>query len=54
MTRMVFCKKYKEELPGLAIPPLPGATGQEILKPCLKKLGKNGKLIKQCLLMSTG
>jgi Fe-S cluster biosynthesis and repair protein YggX len=28
--RMVFCRKYQKELPGLAQPPLPGAKGAEI------------------------
>lgn len=27
---MVFCKKYKEDLPGLEKPPYPGPKGQEI------------------------
>ncbi len=30
MTRMVFCKKLQQELPGLASPPFPGPRGQEI------------------------
>ena len=30
MTRMVNCRKYKESLPGLPTPPLPGAKGQDI------------------------
>jgi Fe-S cluster biosynthesis and repair protein YggX len=30
MTRMVNCKKYNKELPGLMVPPFPGAKGQEI------------------------
>ena len=30
MTRTVICSKYKEELPGLPVPPLPGAKGQHI------------------------
>ncbi len=30
MSRMVHCKKYNKELPGLAVPPYPGAKGQEI------------------------
>tara|TARA_Y100001968_G_scaffold329485_1_gene378919 strand:- start:2085 stop:2351 length:267 start_codon:yes stop_codon:yes gene_type:complete len=30
MERIVFCKKYKEELPGLDNPPYPGPKGQEI------------------------
>ncbi len=30
MSRTVFCRKYKAELPGLAVPPLPGELGQQI------------------------
>ncbi len=30
MSRTVFCKKYQQELPGLAQPPLPGARGQAV------------------------
>lgn len=30
MTRLVFCRKYQQELEGLATPPLPGALGEEI------------------------
>ncbi|MGI9250362.1 MAG: oxidative damage protection protein [Pseudohongiellaceae bacterium] len=30
MTRMVHCKKYDKELPGLPVPPYPGAKGEEI------------------------
>lgn len=30
MTRMVHCKKYGQEMEGLAQPPYPGAKGQEI------------------------
>ena len=30
MTRTVFCKKYQKTLPGLALPPLPGALGKTI------------------------
>ncbi len=30
MPRMVHCKKYDKELPGLAVPPYPGPKGQEI------------------------
>ena len=32
MSRTVFCRKYREELPGLLAPPLPGATGEDILE----------------------
>ena len=31
MTDTVFCKKFKEELPALAVPPMPGKKGQELL-----------------------
>ena len=32
MTRMVQCKKYGKELPGLPVPPYPGPKGQEIFE----------------------
>ena len=32
MTRMVHCKKYNKELPGLPVPPYPGQKGQEIFE----------------------
>ncbi|MFG6668453.1 oxidative damage protection protein [Halomonas sp. HNIBRBA4712] len=30
MSNTVFCRKYQQELPALAFPPLPGEKGQEI------------------------
>lgn len=30
MSRIVFCRKYQRELPGLAAPPLPGPRGEDI------------------------
>ncbi len=30
MTRMIFCRKYQQELEGLDAPPYPGAKGQDI------------------------
>lgn len=30
MTRTVFCKRFKEDLPGLDKPPFPGPKGQEV------------------------
>ncbi|MCI5107871.1 MAG: oxidative damage protection protein [Pseudomonadales bacterium] len=30
MSRMVHCRKYNKELPGLVVPPYPGAKGKEI------------------------
>jgi Fe-S cluster biosynthesis and repair protein YggX len=30
MSRTVFCRKLQQELPGLSLPPYPGAKGQEI------------------------
>jgi len=32
MTRIVRCKKLNKELPGLAMPPMPGALGLEIFE----------------------
>jgi Fe-S cluster biosynthesis and repair protein YggX len=37
MTRLVFCRKYKEELEGLDVAPYPGAKGQDILDNISKK-----------------
>ena len=31
MTDTVFCKKFKEELPALKIPPMPGQKGQDLV-----------------------
>ena len=30
MSRTVMCRKYKQELPGLAQPPFPGPKGQDV------------------------
>jgi Fe-S cluster biosynthesis and repair protein YggX len=30
MARMVHCRKLKQELPGLDLPPFPGPKGQEV------------------------
>ncbi len=37
MSRTVLCKKYKEELPALSAPPLPGAQGQKIYEEVSEK-----------------
>ncbi len=37
MTRMVFCKKYQQELEGLNAPPYPGPKGQAIFDQVSKK-----------------
>ena len=37
MARMVFCRKLKEELPGLDMPPFPGPKGQEIFEQISKQ-----------------
>jgi Fe-S cluster biosynthesis and repair protein YggX len=37
MTDTVFCKKFKEELPALAVPPMPGKKGQELLSSVSQK-----------------
>jgi len=31
MSEKIFCKKFKEDLPALKIPPMPGARGQELM-----------------------
>ncbi len=37
MARMVFCRKYKETLEGVDIPPYPGTKGQDIYDNISKK-----------------
>lgn len=37
MSRTVFCKKYQQELEGLARPPFPGAKGMEIYESVSKQ-----------------
>lgn len=37
MTRMVICRKYKQELPGLPVPPMPGAKGQALFNDVSQK-----------------
>ena len=37
MARLVFCRKYKEELEGVDQPPYPGAKGQDIFNNVSKK-----------------
>ena len=32
MSRKVFCRKYRQEMDGLAMPPLPGPLGQEVFE----------------------
>lgn len=40
MPRHVLCKKFNRELPGLEVPPLPGALGQEIFDTISKRAWK--------------
>lgn len=37
MPRMVFCRKYQQELEGLDLPPYPGAKGVDIYNNVSKK-----------------
>lgn len=37
MTRIVFCKKYQQDLEGLDKPPYPGTKGQDIFENVSKK-----------------
>ncbi|MCY3884596.1 MAG: oxidative damage protection protein [Gammaproteobacteria bacterium] len=32
MTRMILCRKYGKQLPGLSSPPMPGPLGQDIFE----------------------
>ena len=40
MTRIVFCRKYQQELPGLPVPPLPSAVGLDIFENISEKAWK--------------
>jgi len=35
--RLVFCKKYQEELPAMQFPPLPGEAGKELMETVSQK-----------------
>lgn len=37
MTRMVFCRKYQQEMEGLATPPYPGPKGLEVFETVSKQ-----------------
>ena len=37
MEKVVFCKKYQEELPAMSFPPLPGPAGRELLETVSQK-----------------
>lgn len=37
MTRTVFCRKYQQELEGLAFPPFPGPAGQRLFETVSKQ-----------------
>ena len=37
MSRTVFCRKYQQDLEGLAMPPFPGAKGQDLFEHVSKK-----------------
>ena len=37
MSNTIFCKKFKEDLPALKIPPMPGARGQELMSTISQK-----------------
>jgi Fe-S cluster biosynthesis and repair protein YggX len=37
MARMVHCRKLKQELPGLDMPPFPGPKGQEVYETISKQ-----------------
>lgn len=37
MERIVFCKKYQEELPAMSFPPLPGQPGIDLMETVSQK-----------------
>lgn len=50
MTRMVMCRKYGQEMEGLAFPPFPAAKAKLFLTRYLNRHGKNGLNTKRCSL----
>ena len=53
MERLVFCKKYQQELPGLENPPYPGPKGKEIYD-CVSKRAWKEWLDHQTMLINEG
>ncbi|MDA7851282.1 oxidative damage protection protein [Gammaproteobacteria bacterium] len=37
MSKNIFCKKFKEDLPSLSIPPMPGQKGAELMETISQK-----------------
>lgn len=50
MSRMVVCRKYKEELPGLDAPPYPGPKGQAIFEDVSKKAWEEWQALQTMLI----
>lgn len=50
MSRMVNCKKYGKELPGLALPPYPGPKGQEIYENVSQQAWKDWQTLQVMLI----
>jgi len=50
MSRTVFCRKYQQELPGLNMPPYPGAKGQEIFDNVSQKAWKEWQKLQTMLI----
>tara|TARA_X000000368_G_scaffold418066_1_gene416391 strand:- start:1260 stop:1529 length:270 start_codon:yes stop_codon:yes gene_type:complete len=53
MERLVFCRKYQKELPGLKKAPYPGPKGQEIFESVSDKAWQEW-LIHQTMLINEG
>ncbi|GAB5412411.1 MAG: oxidative damage protection protein [Congregibacter sp.] len=50
MSRMVVCRKYQEELPGLDAPPYPGPKGQAIFEDVSKKAWEEWQALQTMLI----
>lgn len=50
MSRMVNCKKYGKELPGLVLPPYPGPKGQEIYENVSQQAWKDWQALQVMLI----
>ena len=51
MTRIVFCKKYKEDLEGMSTAPYPGEKGEEIFNNVSKQAWEEWLDHQKCLSM---
>ena len=54
MSRVVFCRKYQKELPGLARPPFPGKLGGDIFENISERAWKDWQSYQTMLINEKG